>query len=156
MFFFPYLIAGPILRPAELLPQLHRPKRRLAVVGVFGIAIFSIGLLMKLVFADSLAEPVEAVLQPGAGEGLGKADYLLAIYSFAAQIYCDLSGYTDMVIGAALLLGLRLSTNFQRPSVAGAAQSVTPTAISGLLPAGRPFPGCKGGRRCVCKPAACS
>jgi len=88
---FPHLIAGPILRPAELLPQLHRPKRRLGVA-VFGIAIFSIGLLKKLVFADSLAEPVEALLRPGAGEGLGKADYLLAIYGFAAQIYRDFSG----------------------------------------------------------------
>ena len=115
--FFPHLIAGPILRPAELLPQLQRPKRRLAVVAVFGVAIFSIGLLKKLVFADSLSEAVEPVFRADA-IGLTKADYLLGIYAFAVQIYCDFSGYTDMAIGAAIALGVKLPTNFQRPYAA--------------------------------------
>lgn len=112
--FFPHLIAGPILRPAELLPQLHRPKRRLGVLAVFGIAIFSIGLLKKLVFADSLSDVVGQVFLPGATSLTGP-EYLLGIYGFALQIYCDFSGYTDMAIGSALLLGVKLPTNFQKP-----------------------------------------
>lgn len=115
--FFPHLIAGPILRPGELLPQLHRPKRRLGVLAVFGIAIFSIGLLKKLVFADTLSEVVGHVFLPSA-TGLTGLDYLLGIYGFTLQIYCDFSGYTDMAIGSALLLGVRLPTNFQRPYLA--------------------------------------
>jgi alginate O-acetyltransferase complex protein AlgI len=115
--FFPHLIAGPILRPAELLPQLHRPKRRLSVTAVFGVAIFSIGLLKKLVFADSLAEVVEPVFRADAID-LTRADYLLGIYAFAVQIYCDFSGYTDMAIGAAIALGVKLPANFQRPYAA--------------------------------------
>lgn len=115
--FFPHLIAGPILRPAELLPQLHRPKRRLGVRAVFGVAIFSIGLLKKLVFADSLSEVVEHVFQAGA-VGLTKTEYLLGIYAFSVQIYCDFSGYTDMAIGTAIVLGVKLPTNFQRPYAA--------------------------------------
>ncbi len=105
--FFPHLIAGPILRPAELLPQLG-----------LGVAIFTLGLVKKLVFADSFAEAVERVFAAGAGAGLTCADYLLAIYGFALQIYCDFSGYTDMALGAALLLGVKLPSNFQRPYAA--------------------------------------
>jgi alginate O-acetyltransferase complex protein AlgI len=116
--FFPHLIAGPILRPAELLPQLHHPKPRDWGHAGLGVAIFTLGLVKKLVFADSFAEPVERVFAAGAGAGLTTADYLLAIYGFALQIYCDFSGYTDMALGAALLLGVKLPANFQRPYAA--------------------------------------
>lgn len=115
--FFPHLIAGPILRPADLMPQLNRPKRRLNILFIFGISIFSIGLLKKLVFADSLAQIVEPVFQINSIH-LTNLDYILAIYAFAVQIYCDFSGYTDMAIGLAILLGVKLPINFKQPYAA--------------------------------------
>ena len=115
--FFPHLIAGPILRPAELLPQLHRQGRRFRTRLVFGLTIFTFGLLKKLAFADPLSEYVDRVFAQGA-QGLTAMDYVLAIYGFSLQIYCDFSGYTDMAIGIALTLGVRLPPNFERPYVA--------------------------------------
>lgn len=115
--FFPHLIAGPILRPAELLPQLHRQGRHFRVRTVFGIAIFTIGLLKKICIADPLGEYVTYVFSNDTA-ALSGMDYLLAIYGFSLQIYCDFSGYTDMAIGAALMLGVRLPANFERPYVA--------------------------------------
>ena len=112
--FFPHLIAGPILRPHELIPQLERPRpatlRRIAVP----LAIFTVGLVKKLVFADQIAEIVDPVFNSG-NVVPSAPDALLAIYGFSLQIYCDFSGYTDMAIGIALLLGVRLPTNFLRP-----------------------------------------
>ncbi len=111
--FFPHLIAGPILRPAELIPQLESPRR--SILPVAAIAIFSIGLIKKLVFADSIAAVVDAAY---AKDALSSPEALLAIYGFSAQIYCDFSGYTDMAIGLAMLLGVRLPNNFSRPYAA--------------------------------------
>jgi alginate O-acetyltransferase complex protein AlgI len=115
--FFPHLIAGPILRPDELIPQLEQPRRlslrRIAVP----IAIFTIGLVKKLVFADPIAEAVDAVYRQTGSAPSGPA-VLLGIYGFSVQIYCDFSGYTDMAIGLALLLGVRLPNNFLRPYAA--------------------------------------
>ena len=115
--FFPHLIAGPILRPNELVPQLEHPRRlplrRVAVP----IAIFTMGLIKKLVFADPIAETVDAVYLQTGGTVTGPAA-LLAIYGFSVQIYCDFSGYTDMAIGLALLLGVRLPNNFLHPYTA--------------------------------------
>jgi MBOAT, membrane-bound O-acyltransferase family len=102
--FFPHLIAGPILRPHELIPQLERPRsatlRRIAVP----LAIFTVGLVKKLVFADQVAEVVDHVFNSGNATP-SAPDALLAIYGFSLQIYCDFSGYTDMAIGLALFLG---------------------------------------------------
>ena len=115
--FFPHLIAGPILRPHELLPQLEQSTRaRLRRVSI-PIAIFTVGLVKKLVFADQIAEGVDAVYGHGAAALSGPAA-MLAIYGFSAQIYCDFSGYTDMAIAVALLLGVRLPNNFLRPYTA--------------------------------------
>jgi alginate O-acetyltransferase complex protein AlgI len=114
--FFPHLIAGPILRPHELIPQLDRPgraRRRLAVP----LAIFTIGLVKKLVFADQIAEAVDTIYRLAPGQ-VSAPSALLAIYGFSAQIYCDFSGYTDMAIGLALMLGVRLPNNFLRPYAA--------------------------------------
>ena len=115
--FFPHLIAGPILRPSELLPQLRRPRRKLGVALIFGIAIFSIGLLKKLVFADPLSEIVEPIFQADS-LAFSRLDYILAIYAFAVQIYCDFSGYTDMALGVAMVLGVKLPQNFNKPYLA--------------------------------------
>ena len=115
--FFPHLIAGPILRPAELVPQLERP-RRLALRRLLApVTIFTIGLVKKLVFADPIAEAVDSIYAQGPG-AISAPAALLALYGFSVQIYCDFSGYTDMAIGLALMLGVRLPTNFLRPYAA--------------------------------------
>jgi alginate O-acetyltransferase complex protein AlgI len=117
--FFPHLIAGPILRPRELLPQLahtRSARRKLCARIVFGLAIFSVGLLKKLVFADPISESVDAVFNNNVPHSAGA--YLLAIYGFAVQIYCDFSGYTDMAIGVAMMIGVRLPRNFLNPYTA--------------------------------------
>lgn len=114
--FFPHLIAGPILRPIELIPQILHP--RVATLRKFAVplAIFSLGLVKKLVFADQIAVNVNQVYsQNGMPSAL---DALLAIYGFSVQIYCDFSGYTDMAIGLALSLGIKLPNNFARPYAA--------------------------------------
>ena len=111
--FFPHLIAGPILRPHELMPQLKRFRSALDARFLTGIMIFTLGAVKKLVFADQLAAIVERAFASDAA--LTSADYLLAVYAFAVQIYCDFSGYTDMAIGLAYMLRIRLPTNFLRP-----------------------------------------
>jgi alginate O-acetyltransferase complex protein AlgI len=111
--FFPHLIAGPILRPHELIPQLAQPRRALAPPFTLGCAIFTIGLVKKLVFADQIAPVVDnAYAHAGMPSG---PEAVLAIYGFSMQIYCDFSGYTDMAIGLAILLGVRLPNNFLQP-----------------------------------------
>lgn len=114
--FFPHLIAGPILRPHELIPQLHRQMPILRQNILPGLALFTIGLVKKLVFADPIGSIVsEIYAQP---VGRGTAEYLFALYGYAVQIYCDFSGYTDMALGLALILGVRLPGNFRRPYLA--------------------------------------
>jgi D-alanyl-lipoteichoic acid acyltransferase DltB (MBOAT superfamily) len=115
--FFPHIVAGPIVRANELLPQLRTPRDPRAVLA--GPALFLIvgGIVKKTVIADELArrivDPVYS--DPGAHSGL---ELLAAFYGFAGQIYCDFSGYTDMAIGLALLLGYQLPQNFNRPYLA--------------------------------------
>lgn len=116
--FFPHLIAGPILRPGDLLPRLYQSRpvtKALQVRLVIGISIFTIGLLKKMVFADSIAEVVDPIYNSSDGLGLSSWDYLLAIYGFSLQLYCDFSGYTDMAMGLAILLGVQLPNNFLQP-----------------------------------------
>ena len=110
--FFPHLIAGPILRPIELIPQLRRPRSALSAHFYAGLAIFTVGLVKKLVFADQIAAVVDAAYK---ADVLSAPQAWLAIYGFSMQIYCDFSGYTDMAIGLALVIGIRLPNNFLRP-----------------------------------------
>jgi alginate O-acetyltransferase complex protein AlgI len=111
--FFPHLIAGPILRPNELLPQLRAQRSARGARFTLGAAIFTLGLVKKLIFADSISEIVDPIFLPGA-TATGW-EYLLAFYGFSMQIYCDFSGYTDMAIGLAYILRIRLPTNFAHP-----------------------------------------
>jgi len=115
--FFPHLVAGPIVRANELLPQLRTPRDPRQVLAGPGLFLIVGGLIKKTVVADELARGiVDPVFNdPSAHSG---AEVLLAIYGFAAQIYCDFSGYTDMAIGIALLLGFQLPQNFNRPYLA--------------------------------------
>jgi alginate O-acetyltransferase complex protein AlgI len=115
--FFPHIVAGPIVRANELLPQLRTPRDPRAVLAGPGIFLIVGGLLKKTVIADELARRVvdPVYSEPSAHSG---AEVLLAFYGFAAQIYCDFSGYTDMAIGLALLLGYQLPQNFNGPYLA--------------------------------------
>jgi alginate O-acetyltransferase complex protein AlgI len=115
--FFPHLVAGPIVRANELLPQLRTPRDPRAVLAGPGLFLIAGGLLKKTVVADELARRVVDPVynDPVAHSG---GEILLAFYAFAAQIYCDFSGYTDMAIGTALLLGFQLPQNFNRPYAA--------------------------------------
>ncbi|MEJ7804170.1 MAG: MBOAT family protein, partial [Candidatus Limnocylindria bacterium] len=112
--FFPHLVAGPIVRAREFLPQLERPRDPRDVALGAGVVLIIVGLVKKVVLADYLArsvvDPVFAV-----PEAYAAPDVLLAAYAYAAQIYCDFSGYTDMAIGLALLMGIRFPQNFDRP-----------------------------------------
>jgi alginate O-acetyltransferase complex protein AlgI len=114
--FFPHLIAGPILRPNELLPQLGQLRRAIDARFTLGAALFAIGLVKKLVFADSIAGVVDHVYQANAV--VSGWEYLLALHGFSMQIYCDFSGYTDMAIGLAYILRIRLPPNFRCPYAA--------------------------------------
>src|SRR5579872_1104676 len=91
--FFPHLIAGPILRPIELIPQLRNPRPALSAHFYGGLAIFTVGLVKKLVFADQIATMVDAAYKAGT---ISAPAAWLAIYGFSMQIYCDFSGYTDL------------------------------------------------------------
>ncbi len=114
--FFPQLIAGPILRPSELIPQLLRGNsRKLSSIGL-GLTVFTVGLAKKLIFADSIGTIIDPVF--AAPEGLSAPTYWLAMLGFTLQIYCDFSGYTDMAIGSAIILGVRLPINFAQPYAA--------------------------------------
>jgi D-alanyl-lipoteichoic acid acyltransferase DltB (MBOAT superfamily) len=112
--FFSHLVAGPIVRAREFLPQLASPRDRTRVAVGPGMMLIGVGLVKKVVLADYLArtlvDPVFAVPQ-----SFGTPDVLLASYGYAAQIYCDFSGYTDIAIGLALLLGFVFPQNFDRP-----------------------------------------
>ena len=112
--FFPHLIAGPIVRAREFLPQLEKPRDPRDIPIGAGLWLIALGLIKKLAIADYLArevvDPVFAV-----PEQYHTADVALATYAYAAQIYCDFSGYTDIAIGLALLMGYVFPNNFDRP-----------------------------------------
>jgi D-alanyl-lipoteichoic acid acyltransferase DltB (MBOAT superfamily) len=116
--FFPTILAGPITHVADLIKQLERNKTGL-LPGVSGRAMFLIGLglVKKLLIADYLAENlVNRVFDlPRLYTGL---EVLAGVYGYALQLYCDFSGYTDIAIGSALLLGVKLPENFNRPYAA--------------------------------------
>ncbi len=115
--FFPQLVAGPIVRRHELLPQLKSlPLLKPDMVGA-GVYRICRGMVKKVLFADTLrvamVDPVFA--SPDNFTGL---ELLFALYAYTLQIYCDFSGYTDIAIGSARLFGIELPENFQRPYVA--------------------------------------
>jgi len=112
--FFPQLVAGPIVRASDFLPQIHRPT--LVTSEMFGRGVFLIGcgLFKKAVISDYISTNfVDRVFDaPSLYSGI---ENLFAVYGYALQIYCDFSGYSDMAIGIALLLGFRFPLNFDSP-----------------------------------------
>ncbi|WP_354700437.1 Peptidoglycan O-acetyltransferase [Paraconexibacter sp. AEG42_29] len=112
--FFPHLVAGPIVRAKEFLPQLLKPANPKRVAVGAGISLIALGLIKKVVIADYLARSVADPVF-GVPQGYGAPDVLLASYAYTAQIYCDFSGYTDIAIGLALLMGYVFPQNFNSP-----------------------------------------
>jgi alginate O-acetyltransferase complex protein AlgI len=112
--FFPHVVAGPIVRAREFIPQLASPRDPRNVAVGAGATLIAIGLVKKVALADYLArEIVDPVF--GVPEAYAAPDIALAAYAYAAQIYCDFSGYTDIAIGVALLMGFVFPQNFNCP-----------------------------------------
>lgn len=116
--FFPQLIAGPIVHHKEMMPQFHEARifRFLSSNLALGSAIFIVGLFKKVVIADSLDVFVTPTFSMAAmGEDPGFYLSWLAAFAFSLQVYFDFSGYSDMAIGAALMIGIQLPVNFFSP-----------------------------------------
>ena len=114
---FPHLIAGPIVRHNELVPQFDLDPRRPGLwfrIGA-GLAIFTIGLTKKVLVADRLGALVDVLFKDAAGRLLSFEESWNAALAFTFQLFLDFSAYTEMAIGIALLFGLLLPENFRRP-----------------------------------------
>jgi alginate O-acetyltransferase complex protein AlgI len=112
--FFPHVVAGPIVRAREFIPQLSKPRNPRDVAVGAAVVLIALGLVKKVAIADYLArEVVDPVF--GVPEAFAAPDVALAAYAYAAQIYCDFSGYTDIAIGVALLMGFVFPQNFNSP-----------------------------------------
>lgn len=111
--FFPQLVAGPIERGKDLLPQFDRARSFDYAFAVDGMRQFLWGLMKKMLIADNCAPAVDYAF--GNYGELGSLDIFLGLLYFTVQVYCDFSGYSDMAIGCAKLFGIRLSTNFNHP-----------------------------------------
>jgi alginate O-acetyltransferase complex protein AlgI len=122
MSFFPHLVAGPIVRASDLLPQFDRTPRLTKEMAIHGLLLIAWGLFKKTVIASELStrlvDPV--FFDPSAYGGL---DIAAAVYGYAVQIYCDFSAYSDMAIGIAALLGYSFPRNFDQPYRASSMQS---------------------------------
>ncbi len=114
---FATALAGPITRVATLLPQLEKPKKLSAEDGGRALFLIGLGTMKKLLVADYLGENlVNRIFDfPNLYSGL---EVLAAVYGYALQLYFDFSGYSDVAIGSALLLGLKLPQNFNMPYAA--------------------------------------
>ena len=115
--FFPTTLAGPITRVSVLLDQFEKPRKLEALDGGRALFLIGMGLTKKLLIADFLgANLVNRVFDfPALYSG---SEVLIAVYAYALQIYYDFSGYTDIAIGSALLLGIKLPPNFNAPYAA--------------------------------------
>ncbi len=115
--FFPTILAGPITRVSSLIEQFEKPKKLDPADGGRALFLIGMGLTKKLMIADFLsANLVNRVFDfPNLYSG---TEVLVAVYAYALQIYYDFSGYTDIAIGSAMLLGIRLPANFNRPYAA--------------------------------------
>ena len=112
--FFPQLVAGPIVRARDFIPQIRQPLRVTRRMFGLGVALIIIGLIKKAVISDYISlNFVDRIFDdPALYSGF---ECLMGIYGYALQIYCDFSGYSDMAIGIALLLGFRFPKNFDAP-----------------------------------------
>ncbi len=112
--FFPTILAGPITRVSNLIPQLEKPKKLSTTDGGRAFFLIGLGAMKKLLIADYLADNlVNRIFDfPKLYSGL---EVLAGVYGYALQLYFDFSGYSDIAIGSALLLGLKIPQNFNMP-----------------------------------------
>src|SRR5207302_4912204 len=114
--FFPHLVAGPIVRARDFLPQIHRRKRWSWPRMQLGVEYVLMGLFKKLAIADRMAVFVDPVF---ADPSAYRSEAVwVAMLAYALQIYGDFSGYTDMALGIAHMFGYKLAQNFNMPLVA--------------------------------------
>ena len=123
--FFPQLVAGPILRASHFLPQLREKlskeniTTRLRTITIhhsalrFGITLMALGFFKKMFFADNIAPMVNEIFSVPLG--LESFSIIIGAIGFGVQIYCDFSGYSDIAIGAATILGFHIPANFNKP-----------------------------------------
>lgn len=112
--FFPQLVAGPIVRPIDLIPQFATPRTATARQLGWGLMLMVLGLFQKIVLADGFLAPVADKVF-GAKEILHPLDAWLGTLAFSGQIFFDFAGYTTTAIGAALALGFSIPDNFRAP-----------------------------------------
>jgi alginate O-acetyltransferase complex protein AlgI len=123
--FFPQLVAGPILRASEFLPQLREKiskghfTSKLRTITIhdtalrMGVTLMAMGFFKKMFFADNIAPMVDEIFSMPTG--LESFSVVLGAIAFGVQIYCDFSGYSDIAIGAAMILGFHIPANFNKP-----------------------------------------
>jgi alginate O-acetyltransferase complex protein AlgI len=117
--FFPHLVAGPIVRGRDFLTQVPKPKRWSWVRAQAGVQLIALGLFKKLAIADCMAIYSDPAFGPrGDPAALSSAHAWMALLAFAVRVYCDFSGYSDMALGSAHLLGYKLAPNFRLPYLA--------------------------------------
>ena len=117
---YPHLIAGPIVRHNELVPQFAADPRRdglWARIGI-GLVIFTIGFAKKVLLADRLATITDPLFSQATTRALDFGEAWTAALAFSFQLFLDFSAYTEMAIGSALIFGLILPENFRRPYLA--------------------------------------
>jgi D-alanyl-lipoteichoic acid acyltransferase DltB (MBOAT superfamily) len=114
--FFPQLVAGPIVRAKDFIPQIRKPLMITNTMFANGVYLIMVGLFKKAIISDYISiNFVERIFDnPQLYSGL---ENLLGVYGYTLQIYCDFSGYSDMAIGIALLLGFKFPINFNAPYI---------------------------------------
>ena len=115
--FFPHLVAGPIIRAADFLPQCAAPRLATRDQFGWGLALMAIGLFEKVVLADAVMAPVADTVYGAVGKA-GFLDAWIGTLAFSSQIFFDFAGYSTCAIGAALCLGFVLKDNFRYPYAA--------------------------------------
>lgn len=115
--FFPHLVAGPIVRPEDLIPQFHTPRRATREQLTWGLFLLSLGLFMKVTVADGLlADTADLIF--GLPFPVQMLDAWTGVLAFSGQIFCDFAGYSTCAIGVSLCLGFILPDNFRYPYAA--------------------------------------
>jgi alginate O-acetyltransferase complex protein AlgI len=115
--YFPHLVAGPIVRPTQLVPQFATPRQATRDQMMWGLGLVVLGLFQKVVLADAgLANVADRVF--GTEGAVGFADAWLGTLAFSGQIFCDFAGYSTVAIGVSLCLGFALPDNFRMPYAA--------------------------------------
>ena len=115
--FFPHLVAGPIVRPPQLVPQFETPRKATKQQLLDGLFLLSLGLFMKVVCADTLLSGASDTIF-GSGGSLGALDAWTGVLAFSGQIFFDFAGYSTSAIGVAMCLGFILPQNFLYPYAA--------------------------------------